>query len=433
MANPRKTGTVRGRREMRASVYSPGSLNPFGPHGAATNQASSVVATTASDVRPQPSRVSSLPKSTSTPFLSQPMSSTPFSPSFDAPNTSTSAQFPMQPPPAIRQNSVVEDGGSIRSGRSLGSTTSHPQKHPEPDAPGLNTSIIETVSAWCEDGRVTRSMMIGEVALGYKPLDDGTGPATSGVIRLDNYSSLEKVAPNPAFVSNTTEHHLEPGCYTIDYNTLGSRSQVAFKYQVHIPKETPGLHAPLLLVPAWKIDGTTTSVILTVGLNPAFEFDPQQSSITLANVTVALYLGEGSAKAVSCQSKPVGVFNKDRNCIYWSLGELAFASGHSDSSTQKLLARFTTEDGPAKEGKVDAKWEVVGSSNDAGVPTRLGSGVQVCLKTNSEAAVEEDPFSDQDAGLGSPVPAVSASNTTAGWSAVRASTRKMVSGTYTGR
>jgi hypothetical protein len=59
----------------------------------------------------------------------------------------------------------VSDTNSIRSARSL--TSSAAVKHPEMHEPGLNSSIIETVNAYFENGEVKSGAVIGEVALSY--------------------------------------------------------------------------------------------------------------------------------------------------------------------------------------------------------------------------------------------------------------------------
>ena len=63
------------------------------------------------------------------------------------------------------------DTQSIRSGRSLSSAGSATVRHPDMHGPGLNASLVETVSTWIERGSVTKAMVIGQVALAYNPID----------------------------------------------------------------------------------------------------------------------------------------------------------------------------------------------------------------------------------------------------------------------
>lgn len=69
------------------------------------------------------------------------------------------------------------DTQSVRSSRSLGSNAG--VKHPDMHQPGLNASIIETVSAYIENGEVKTAAVIGEVALvhGY---DESNSISSSG-------------------------------------------------------------------------------------------------------------------------------------------------------------------------------------------------------------------------------------------------------------
>lgn len=304
------------------------------------------------------------------------------------------------------------DNQSIRSGYSRTSTSSQATKHPELPAPGLNASIVETLSAWFEHGQATRGVMIGEVALAYNASDFASS-LSNETIRLDNFAALDKVAPNPAFLTQTER----PGEYEISLSQI-SRTQIGFKYQVQLPSSGPGSYAPLIVTPAWKIEANQAYAILTYGLNPAFDRSQHQGQsgpIKLSNVALVLHL-EG-ARASTCMSKPVGTFNKERNCIYWQIGDIELSDPSSGtSSEQKLLARFAT-DGEARAGRIEARWELVGGS---------GSALSVSVRGGSAGgAGEDDPFVDEDANAN-----VNASGSARqGWSTV-AGPRKVVSGTY---
>jgi len=105
--------------------------------------------------------------------------------------------------------------------------------------------------------------------------------------------------------------------------------------------------------------------------------------VTISNVVLALSL-EG-ARATSCLSKPVGTFSRDKNLIFWPLGDITLAAGGAPT---KLLARFVTE-GEAKGGAVEARWEVAGEG--------LGSGVGVSVKGENGGVVDaSDPFADEE-------------------------------------
>lgn len=398
----RRAGTVRGRRDMRASVYG---QSPVSTPDPTTDETSRTISPA-----PLPSQEAPAPLEINT---SPPVQSaySPASPSFTS-GTSTFSPFhgsaqataaSIFARPASRIGESDYDAGSIRSGRSLGSTQSQSSKHPELHEPGLNSSIIETVSAWFEEGQLTRSVTIGEIALAYNPTDFSS-PFGHEAIRLDGFSNLEKVAPNPAFLAATSG---QAGEYTVNLSGI-SKTAVAFKYQVLAPSAAV---APLLLTPAWKVEPSQTSAILSYSLNPSFTLPSNQTSITLSNVVLLLYLdtSSGAAKATSCLSKPVGNFDKAKNLIYWQLGDITLTHG---AAPTKLLARFATPDGEAKPGHLEAKWEATGLG--------LGSGLAVEVKEDNKDA---DPFADEDGVAGS---------AGAGWKRT-SEVRKVVAGTYSAK
>ena len=277
------------------------------------------------------------------------------------------------------------DTQSIRSSHSLSSQGPTAIKHPEMHQPGLNASIIETVSAWFSNGQVTKATVIGEVALAYNGSDDRP---KAEVIRLENFLVLEKVAPNPSFIEQVPS---KSGEYTLDLSQI-ARTSLAFKYQVHLEEASLATYAPVILTPVWKVEATQASVILHYSCNPAFA--STQRKVSLQNVTVIINID--NAKASTCLSKPTGNFSKEKNLIYWRLGDITI-DGYAEGP-QKLLARFTT-DGEAKAGKVEARWEINGE-HAAG----LGSGLGVSQKGAAEEGA--DPFADDGttaAGVGSGV------------------------------
>ena len=143
----RKTGTVRGRREVRHTIYMP--TLPV-PENAAESASS------------QPPPSPSLPANfTATP---KPTPSATFA------SEASATSYASHP-------SYASDTHSIRSGTSLGGASSYSgiprMRHPEMQGPeygpGLHSSIIETVSASFEEGVVKSARVTGEIALSYTP------------------------------------------------------------------------------------------------------------------------------------------------------------------------------------------------------------------------------------------------------------------------
>lgn len=277
----------------------------------------------------------------------------------------------------------ASDTQSVRSGRSLASAASMTVKHPELNGPGLNSSIIESVNASFESGTLTKAVLAGEIALAYNH-QDLSAPFGTESIRLDNFSVLEKVAPNPSFVEGVNE---KPGFYSINLSNI-TRTTVAFKYQVH--HETPSAaakHVPLMLTSQWKVEPTQASTILSYKLHPDFQLPEGTTSITLANVAIVIHLDPSGARPTNCKSSNGGVFARERNAAFWRLGEVTLVK---DAPVQQLRARFFTE-GEAKPGAAEARWELTMEPGSG-----LGSGLDVSALTEGAAKEESDPFADED-------------------------------------
>ena len=306
------------------------------------------------------------------------------------------------PVPGVQTGS---DAQSIRSAHSVNSLASpgaviHPQMH----QPGLNASIVETVSATFEKTQVVKAAVIGELAIQHNP--SGTAsPSGAEYIRLENFPVLEKVAPNPTFINQQPS---KSGEYSVTLSQV-TRPSVAFKYQVHLEDANLAAHAPISITPSWKIEPSQASVILTYAFNPAF-VSPTKRSVSLKNVVVVIPVE--NAKALSCQSKPLGIFAKERSLVYWKLGDMTL-DGYAEAP-QKLLARFST-DAEAKAGSIEVRWEISGEA-----AAGLGSGLSLSQMAGSKEEGGSDPFADEGTssagGMGS-------------WKEVPV-TRKIMSGRY---
>lgn len=312
--------------------------------------------------------------------------------------SSTSSSNLAPRPSTTEADHTASDTGSIRSARSTSTATAALTQHPALTQPGLNISIIETVSAWQDHGSVTRAVIIGELALANNiDLSDPNSPSAGSntdTIRLDNFSALEKVAPNPAVVRQLGSGASDrQGEYSVDLIAV-PRTTIAFKYQVRVDATTLGAQAPLVLSPTWKIEPNQASVILSYGPNTAIT-----EPVTITNVLLAIHL-EG--RASSCMSRPVGTFSRERNIIYWKMDEITLTPG---MAPQKLLARFATEE-EARPGNVEARWEFSGRVQG------LGSGLGVSRLD----VKEDDPFADSAEAKGQFVDV--------------STVRKTVSGTY---
>ena len=307
-------------------------------------------------------------------------------------------------PPLSSDAQQGSDAQSVRSAHSMGSLA-HPATivHPQMLHPGLNVSIVETVSATWEKSQVTKAVVIGELALQYNPNNE-VSPSSSANIRLENFPVLEKVAPNPSFIKQMP---IRSGEYSVSLSQI-PRPSLAFKYQVHLEDNNLAAHAPVSITANWKLESTQASVILTYAFNPAF-VSPAKRSVSLKKVIVSIPIE--NAKALSCQSKPLGIFAKERSLVYWKLGDMTL-DGYAEAP-QKLLARFTTNS-EAKPGSVEMRWEMSGEGASG-----LGSGLSLSQSSSSKEEGGSDPFADESTSVGA----------LGSWKEVPV-TRKMISGRY---
>ena len=316
-------------------------------------------------------------------------------------------------PATIPEDHVGSDSTSVHSSRSHGGIVQHPELH----EPGLNASIIETVSTWLSGGVVSRSFVIGEVALAHNPPaspDSGVPDPATEVLRLENFQALEKVAANPAFVTSVVSEKGKEtmgtddraGEYSITLSAIKrSAATVALKYQVHVDDANLSAFSPVLFMPAWQIQDSQASVIVVYTINPAF-IHGSSTALRLKNVTVSVGLDTTAdvGKATSAMMAPqVGAsFKRKHSLVVWKFPELVVDPEH-----KKLLGRFVTIGPPAKAGTIEARWEL---------PQITGSGLG--LSTLSGEA--SDPFADESTAVG----------TSRSFKAVPC-VQKLVSGRYT--
>jgi hypothetical protein len=163
MGMPARSGTIRGRRDVRNTVYMP-----------------------------------SLPASEPTP-------ENPFPPSPALPG-STSRPSAVSVLASEASIAGTSDTQSVRSGMSLGSLTQH--KHPEMHGPGLNASVIEYVSATFEDGEVKSARINGEIAFSFNADPSSSNPGESSVCHglLVTYSDPRIFKIMKPFGSTTSQH-----------------------------------------------------------------------------------------------------------------------------------------------------------------------------------------------------------------------------------
>ncbi|KAL9619079.1 MAG: hypothetical protein Q9160_006255 [Pyrenula sp. 1 TL-2023] len=368
----RPQGSIRGRRDVRNTIFVPSNENP-----------ESVL----SGVTTSPGPITESPVSSNT---------APFAGGIKRTNT----------PGTIPEDSVLtSDANSIHSSQTAPSVAAA-SAHPEPQRPGLNASIIETVSTSMTSGAVTKSSVVGEVALSYNATPSSPTPGSTSV-RLDNFQILEKVAANPSFVTPSTSNkgketeEERAGQYQVTLNSITKPTPtVAFKYQLHLDDATLSAYSPIIFRPIWQIQDAQASVIINYSLNPLLH----TQSLTLRNVLITVNIDTATdssapTKAINAMmAPPAGAsFKRKQALVVWRLPEFT-VTADGDAATKRLLARFITSGPKPAPGKVEAKWEVVRSASTATEgKTWVGSELGVSV-LEAGGAVEVDPFADESAG-----------------------------------
>lgn len=375
----RNAGTIRGRRDVRNTVFVANPGTDLAPTQPATDQYA------------------------------------PSSPVRHTPSLSTATD-----------DHAMSDTTSVRSGH-----TAHSQMasaHPELYEPGLNASIIETVNAWFSEGNVTKSSVVGELALAHN-IAPGYSADTMR-IRLENFPVLEKVAANPHFVQEAGKGAADEkrGEYDLQLNSISRpMPTIAFKYQVHLDPSNPSTYCPVIFKPAWNLQESQASAIIFYSLNPAFVSGSVQS-IVLKNLVLTVGLDiasvdettkqprESVAHAASALMHPNSgaTFRRKNSTVTWRVPELEVkAPGAGEDG--KFLVRFSTSTPGPRRGNVEAKFELHTTESTS----RLG--VSRAVAVSDEPA--NDPFADAGRdGQQSPAPTVN-------WQEVPTN-RKLVSGKY---
>lgn len=294
--------------------------------------------------------------------------------------------------------SQTSDTHSVHSAHSTVATA----HHTEMTGPGLNASLVEIVNTWLSDTGVTRSFVVGEIALAYNRAP--TSSADHEIVRLQNFHQLEKCAQNPQFVTPSASDDHQPGTYNVALSSISrSLPTVAFKYQLHLDAANLSASSPLLITQAWQIVAGQASVILLYSLNPAFapiahpgtSPPPPPQELALKNVSMSVSLDTKpsagsdatSPKAVSAQMMPVhnAHFKKRSSAVVWRFPELVVRP-----TQERLLVRFVVENNAmAKRGGVDLKFEAHNTLASALGVERLAPGGR-----STDPAT--DPFADED-------------------------------------
>ncbi|KAK8845530.1 hypothetical protein IAR55_006245 [Kwoniella newhampshirensis] len=219
--------------------------------------------------------------------------------------------------------------------------------------PGLRADLSESINVILRGKEVQRIQITGEIHLSLRPTIGipATGPIH---IRLNAFESLEKIAPNPAYLAQVPDR---PGEYFLNSEVLAGatakssasgKGTLLFKYVVHVPPGKETSAAPLILDPAFLCKDGETRMILHYRMN---ETSPIES---LSNVTLVAAFGPGPSIS-NVQAKPAGgVWSPSTRRMQWKLDSLPSKEG-------KIIAKFITEPGEALTPQgVQTSWSAEG-------------------------------------------------------------------------
>ncbi|SGZ51217.1 CIC11C00000005541 [Sungouiella intermedia] len=192
-------------------------------------------------------------------------------------------------------------------------------------ADGLNTSVAEIVNANFQSGKLTKAVVLGEIAFNYNSSEP-----------LDSYdvfipTKFTKFLLNDKLLQQTGE-----GLYKLDIPQIQSKTLGGVKYMKDLNQQD----LPLLIKQVWRFEPHQASLIIKLSLNPSYN-----KSVEFENVAISATL-DSSVTSTSASSKPEGTFNKDSNRISWKYTKPLVLSPQAPEL--KLIARILT-DGEAKE------------------------------------------------------------------------------------
>lgn len=226
---------------------------------------------------------------------------------------------------------------------------------------GLQAALTETVNIVSRNGIVQRAQITGELSLTARDLDVPAGGPLH--IRLDEFQQLEKVAPNPRFLSQVPDR---PGEYYLDAQALTEASgrPLLLKYQLHVPADRAGDFAPLEIHPQWKCQPGDARLLLSYKANLEGRLKRAAAGgLAAPRLTDVAFIASLAGPTVeNIQAKPAdGEWDASRHRMTWNVEDVEM-SAESALSAGRIMARFKTEGEEAgvPEGVI-VKWRAEGT------------------------------------------------------------------------
>jgi hypothetical protein len=240
-------------------------------------------------------------------------------------------------------NAPTDDKGSVNpfelDSRDTTIAVSVPQNHVNgmsSDKPRITVNIAETVHVLTKSGEVIRSVVTGEVSLTYHGPSEV--PSKPVCIKLINTEHIERLAPNPSYISNVDGH---PGVFKLDigmFSRAGGNPVVSLKYQIKMDGPSAASVAPLIVRPIWKLEDSK-SMLLVKYNGSTHGLSIGDGSITLEDIS---FLATVDGGVTSAQSMPACVWSMERQKLLWNLNNLTITA-NEDQEEKKLMAKFDTQ------------------------------------------------------------------------------------------
>lgn len=384
-AVPARKPTVRGRRDVRNTTFNTlGDDAPLAQALKAQGQREDVAANAfeaggsvngrggPSDPAVQEVLLSPTASGYPTGGVSPPVSATP---------SGFSGIAPVLPPLATQFTGDQRPGVSVQSPGSMSGSMNPFDQGTTTTAvtgSGLRATMTETVNAIFKSGVAQRVLVTGEVCVTMRDLAQYTSVHGDGPvhIRLDEFEQLEKVAPNPKYLSQVPDR---PGEYYLNVQVVADATvsqptrPVLFKYQLHVGEGRQDEYTPVEVVPQWKPavgetrllinykakDGSQLARMAQEASDASGPFASAAGNNSLTHISVTAGLGGPEVSGVQAKP-PGGTWSAESRKMVWNVGDLSFGG---PSSSGKVVAKFlTAADGPAgtPEG-VMVRWKCEGS------------------------------------------------------------------------
>ncbi|KAL5614634.1 hypothetical protein BROUX41_004733 [Berkeleyomyces rouxiae] len=268
---------------------------------------------------------------------------------------------------------------SVRSGTSMSGARQF--RHPELTSEGLSASIVEMVAATFAPSGLKTVKMSGEIAFGYRPAEPVDREKKESIL-INNFLNLEAIGPNRIFVHPSVQGRNDQ--YSLDVSYL-NRTTTAFTYRIHSEDENGHSLAhnlPLSIEPNWTTRGDALNLRIMLNIYQDSKFD----ELVFKNVAISVnYKG----LATGVKSKPAGTHLKERHVVYWRMPELHLKKG----VPHKVICQIAGANGAPTPGHVDANWEYIPQNVTESL---AGISISRLEETKGKGVeVEDDPFADE--------------------------------------